>query len=147
MNEFFYTYGNKELITSRSFSGIPAEVKPVLQPLMSSFTERMQSVKELRAHLHDFEKVYTLHPSADFKSRIIVHEPMTPARIRQIRNMLKMTQYQFGSLLGTSKTTVSYWENGHLHPCWENEKVLHTLAVYGIVGLRKVSARYAKKKK
>ena len=147
MNESFYTYGNKELITPKSFSVIPTKAKPVLQPLVSSLVERMQGVKELRKHLHNFEKVYNLQQSADFTGRIAVHDPMTPDRIRQIRKMLKMTQYQFGSLLGTSKTTVSYWENGHLHPCWENEKVLHTLAIYGIVGLRRISAKYGKKKK
>ena len=36
MNDTFYTYGNKELITQKSFSVIPQKVKPVLQPLVFS---------------------------------------------------------------------------------------------------------------
>ena len=39
----------------------------------------------------------------------------------------------------------SYWENGHLHPCRENQKILHTLATYGIVGLRRIEEEYKKK--
>ena len=97
----------------------------------------MLGVKELRNHLRDFEKIYNLQKSATFKSKIIGNDPLTPTKIRKIRKMLKLTQFQFGNLLGISKTTISYWENGHLHPCRENQKILHTLATYGIVGLRR----------
>lgn len=142
MNNAFYTYGNKELITQKSFSVIPAKAKPILQPLVSSLVENMLGVKELRTHLHHFEKIYNLEENVSFKSRIKEQTPLTPAKIRKIRKMLKMTQFQFGNLLGISKTTVSYWENGHLHPCRENRKILHTLASYGIVGLRKIEEGY-----
>ena len=145
MNDTFYTYGNKELITQKSFSVIPQKVKPVLQPLVFSLVENMLGVKELRNHLRDFEKIYNLQKSATFKSKIIGNDPLTPTKIRKIRKMLKLTQFQFGNLLGIPKTTISYWENGHLHPCRENQKILHTLATYGIVGLRRIEEEYKKK--
>ncbi len=144
MNDKYYTYGNKELITPKSFSVIPPKVKPVLRPLVSSLVNNMLGVKELRSHLHNFEKVYNLQKSASFKSKIIGNDPLTSSRIRKIRKMLKLTQFQFGNLLGVSKTTVSYWENGHLQPCRENQKILHTLATYGIVGLRRIEKEYKK---
>ena len=103
MNDTFYTYGNKELITQKSFSVIPQKVKPVLQPLVFSLVENMLGVKELRNHLRDFEKIYNLQKSATFKSKIIGNDPLTPTKIRKIRKMLKLTQFQFGNLLGISK--------------------------------------------
>ena len=57
MNNAFYTYGNKDLITQKSFSVIPAKAKPVLQPLLFSLVENMLGVRELRNHLHHFEKI------------------------------------------------------------------------------------------
>ena len=144
MNNAFYTYGNKELITQKSFSVIPSKAKPVLQPLVFSLVENMQGVKELHHHLRNFEKIYNLRKSASFKNKETGSTPLTPSTIRSIRKMLKLTQFQFANLLGISKTTVSYWENGHLHPCRENQKVLHTLATYGIVGLRRIEDEYKK---
>ena len=144
MNNIFYTYGNKNLITEKSFSVLPQKVKPILQPLVGSLVENMLGVKELREHLHNFEKVYKLQKSVNFKTKITGNEPLTPTKIRKIRKMLKLTQFQFGNLLGISKTTVSYWENGHLHPCRENQKILHMLATYGIVGLRRIEEEFKK---
>ena len=95
-------------------------------------------------HLRNFEKIYNLRKSASFKNKETGSTPLTPSKIRSIRKMLKLTQFQFANLLGISKTTVSYWENGHLHPCRENQKILHMLATYGIVGLRRIESEYKK---
>ena len=142
MNNAFYTYGNKDLITQKSFSVIPAKAKPVLQPLVFSLVENMLGVRELRNHLHHFEKICNPQEDGTLKSGVSGQAPFTPAKIREIRKMLKMTQFQFGNLLGISKTTVSYWENGHLHPSRESRKILHTLAAYSIIGLRKIEEKY-----
>lgn len=39
-----------------------------------------------------------------------------PARIRELREALRLTQEEFARELGVSFTTVSRWENGHGKP-------------------------------
>ena len=39
-----------------------------------------------------------------------------PARIRELRESLRLTQEEFARELGVSFTTVSRWENGHGKP-------------------------------
>ncbi len=53
---------------------------------------------------------------------------MTPQEIRRIRKAKRLTQEEFGALLGVTKSCVCCWESGKSHPMYDKMVELNKLA-------------------
>ena len=62
-------------------------------------------------------------------------EPLSPSKIRKIREQSRVSQAVFAAFLNTSPSTVQKWEQGQKKPNGPSLKLLNLVDTYGLEAL------------
>ena len=117
------------------------EVKQAVLPLLKTLSEQKSVIRELRREIAGMKKsVPEEKPAAPVAGIVAADEKkcrLNAAGIIRIRTKMKLTQGEFGKLLGVSIHTVSMWELGKVSPRPNMKKMICQLRGIGKRELKK----------
>ncbi len=117
------------------------EVKQAVLPLLKVIAEQKSTIRELKREIAGLKKSAAEEkpaaPAAAAAAADEVKHRLNAAGIIRIRTKMKLTQSEFGKLLGVSIHTVSMWELGKVSPRPNMKKMICQLRGIGKRELKK----------
>ena len=117
------------------------EVKQAVLPLLKVIAEQKSTIRELKREIAELKKSAAEEkpaaPAAAAAAADEVKHRLNAAGIIRIRTKMKLTQSEFGKLLGVSIHTVSMWELGKVSPRPNMKKMICQLRGIGKRELKK----------
>ncbi len=95
-------------------------------------SELMAAVHETATALHDAGVMDKKTMRTFDEACLTKVEPMTPARIRALREANQVSQTVFAHYLNVTASLVSKWERGDKHPAGASLKLLALVEKYGL---------------
>ena len=95
-------------------------------------SELMASIHETAASLHDASVMDKKTMRYFDETCLTKVEPMTPARIRALREANQVSQSVFAYYLNVTASLVSKWERGDKHPAGASLKLLTLVEKHGL---------------
>ena len=112
----------------------PAEVLPIVSPLVGYMVANMRTVGELRRRCETLEKLFCKLSGGGRQFLL----PPTPRDIRELRRTLRLSQKTLGNFAGVTRFSVSYWEHDRTHPGAASRRVIFHVLETGSTSLRRL---------
>lgn len=126
---------NDVVLPRDALSRFPADVLPVVSPLIGYMVANMGTVGELRRRCEVLEK---LRSKLSGGGRQLLLPP-TPRDIRELRRALRLSQKTLGHFAGVTRFSVSYWEHDRTHPSSTSRRVIFHVLETGCSALRRLA--------
>ena len=117
-----------------ALSRFPADVLPVVTPLVGYMVANMRTVGELRRRCETLDKLYS-KLSGGGRQLLL---PPAPRDIRELRRALRLSQKTLGNFAGVTRFSVSYWEHDRTHPSSTSRRVIFHVLETGRSSLRRL---------
>lgn len=115
-----------------ALSRFPADVLPIVTPLVGYMVANMRTVGELRRRCDALEKLFCKLSGGGRQFLL----PPTPRDIRELRRTLRLSQKTLGNFAGVTRFSVSYWEHDRTHPSAMSRRVIFHVLETGCSSLR-----------
>ena len=113
---------------------LPADVLPVVSPLIGYMVANMRTVGELRRRCETLEKLFCKLSGGGRQFLL----PPAPRDIRELRRALRLSQKTLGGFAGVTRFSVSYWEHDRTHPGAASRRVIFHVLETGCTSLRRM---------
>ena len=117
-----------------ALSRFPADVLPIVTPLVGYMVANMRTVGELRRRCDALEKLFCKLSGGGRQFLL----PPTPRDIRELRRTLRLSQKTLGNFAGVTRFSVSYWEHDRTHPSSTSRRVIFHVLETGRSSLRRL---------
>lgn len=123
------------------------EIRAMVQPLGEQIRDMKKIVRGQNMRIQELEAALATKADQEDAGKIqpaLAKEKLTrsirtsPASIKRHRQRLKLSQREFGLLVGVSTLTVSKWETGNAKPRGKNKE---TFALLRKMGFKEATAR------